>query len=227
MIPKSKRSQAEHWISLIRKETEGVILFNSMGKDSLVLLDLLYPHFPRIVSVFMYFVQGLEHIERYIRWVQVKYPRVEMIQTPHWNLSHVYRAGMYCLPNPSQKLYKLSDVVEQMRERTGLYYTFLGMKKADGMNRRLMLNQYEEKGYQNNGLVYPLADWTQRDILAYMRQNRLPEPVRYSHNATGGVTFNKECYLWMRDNAPRDLAKMLEAFPMSERILYEHDHRAK
>lgn len=40
------------------------------------------------------------------------------------------------------------------------------MKKADGMNRRLMLNGYADNSYENNGLCYPLAEWTQRDILA-------------------------------------------------------------
>lgn len=36
------------------------------------------------------------------------------------------------------------------------------MKKADGMNRRLMLKGYEANGYENNGLCYPLADYTQK-----------------------------------------------------------------
>ena len=36
------------------------------------------------------------------------------------------------------------------------------MKKADGMNRNLMLKGYESNEYENNGLVYPLASWTQK-----------------------------------------------------------------
>ena len=87
---------------------------------------------------------------------------------------------MYCVPNPKVKLLKLADVVKAMQLTHGVYYTFLGMKKADGMNRRLMLKGYEVNDYENNGMVYPLADWTQKDILAYMRQHNLPEPVRYS-----------------------------------------------
>lgn len=219
-----KIAQAYKSIGLICAKTDEVMLFNSMGKDSLVLLDLIYPKFKRIVCVFMYFIEGLDHIERYIKWCQARYPRIEMVQVPHWNLTYILRSGTYCVPNPKVKLMKLRDVVEVMQVRTGLHYAFLGMKKADGMNRRLMLNGYQSNGYENQGLVYPLADWTQRDILAYMRQKKLPQPIRYSHNASGGIGFNLECFLWMRDNAPQDLQKVLQAFPMSERILFEYDH---
>lgn len=198
------------------------MLFYSGGKDSIVLLDLVYPHFDRIVCVFMYFVPGLEHVERYLSWAKKRYPKAEFVQVPHWNLSYVLRAGMYCVPNPKVRLIKLKDVVKSMRLRYGLYYTFVGMKKADGMNRRLMLNTYEN--YENQGMCYPLADWTQKDILAYMRQHNLPEPVRYSNNKpSGGVGLNLDCFLWMREHAPEDLEKVIKAFPMSERILFEYD----
>lgn len=221
----SKVAEANHYIDLIREHTDEVLLFNSMGKDSLVLLDLLYPKFKRVVCVFMYFVKGLDHIERYVNWCRAKYPKIEIIQVPHWNLTYILRSGTYCVANPNIKLLKLRDMVEAMQIHTGVYYTFLGMKKADSLNRRLMLKGYEGRGYENEGLVYPLADWTQKDILAYMRQKKLPQPVRYSHNASGGVGFNAKCFLWMREHAPQDLQRVLKAFPMSERILYEYDNK--
>lgn len=211
-------------IDTIQEKSGSAILFCSLGKDSLVLLDLIYPKFDRIVCVFMYFVPGLEHIERWVNWVKTKYPKVEFVQVPHWNLTYILRSGMYCVPNPKIKLLKLADVIKTIQLRHGVYYTFLGMKKADGMNRRLMLKGYEANGYENKGLCYPLADWTQKDILAYMKQKRLPEPVRYSKNASGGVGFNLDCFLWLRENFPQDLKKIIKAFPMSERILFEYDN---
>ena len=199
------------------------MLFYSGGKDSIVLLDLIYPYFDRIVCVFMYFVPGLEHVDNYINWAKARYPKAEFVQVPHWNLSYVLRTGMYCVPNPKVKLLKLRDVVKAVRLRYGLYYTFLGMKKADGLNRRLMLGTYEVNGYENKGMCYPLAEWTQKDILAYMKQRGLPEPVRYSKKASSGVGLNLDCFLWMQEHYPGDLAKVLKAFPMSERILFEHE----
>lgn len=223
----NKVEQANRYIDLIRVKSSEALLFLSLGKDSLVLLDLIYPKFDRIVCVFMYFVKDLEHINRWINWTKAKYPKIEFVQVPHWNLTYILRGGMYCVANPKIKLLKLADVVQAMQLKYGIYYTFLGMKKADGMNRRLMLKGYEANGYENNGMVYPLADWTQRDILAYMRQKNLPEPVRYGNKASNGIGFNVDCLLWLRKNYPADLQKIIKAFPMSERILFEYDNGTK
>ena len=220
----TKIEEAENIISNIRERADECVLFCSLGKDSLVTLDLVAPRFKRVVCVFMYFVKGLEHIDRWANWVKARYPNVEFVQVPHWNLTYILRGGMYCVPNPKVKLLKLADVVKAVRTKYGLHYCFLGMKKADGMNRRLMLNTYAERGYENNGFVYPLANWTQLEILSYMKQHNLPSPVRYGKNASNGVGFNLDCFLWMRKNYPQDLAKVIEAFPMSERILWEYDN---
>ena len=212
-------------IDFVRVKSNEAIVFCSLGKDSLVLLDLLFPRFERVVCVFMYFVPGLEHIERWVNWVKARYPKVEFIQIPHWNLTYILRSGMYCVPNPKIKLLKLADVDNAMRLKFGIDYVFYGMKKADSMNRRLMLNTYPD--YESAGKVYPLADWTQKEVLTYMRQKGLPDPIRYSSKASGGIGFNLDCFLWLRENFPGDLKKIIKAFPMSERILFEYDNGIK
>ena len=212
-------------IGRIRQKSDSALLFCSLGKDSIVTLDLIYPKFDRIVCVFMYFVPGLEHIERWVRWVKARYPRVEFVQIPHWNLSYLLRSGLYCVARPDVKLFMLRDVINSLRIKYGIDYTFLGMKKADGMNRRLMLNGYAENGYENKGLVYPLAEWTQKDVLAYMRQHKLPEPVRYSLKASSGVGFNLDCMLWMEKNFPQDLQTIYKTFPLAERVLWEYHQK--
>ena len=219
------QERAYNSIDSIRQKSDACLLFCSLGKDSLVLLDMLYPKFERIVCVFMFFVQHLEHIDRWIGWVKARYPKIEFVEVPHWNLTYILRSGLYCVPNPKVKLLKLADVVKAMQLRYGLYYTFLGMKKADGMNRRLMLRGYEANGYENKGLVYPLADYTQKEVLAYMRQHNLPQPIRYSLKASNGVGFSLDCFLWLRENYPQDLERIYQVFPMSRRILFEYDNK--
>lgn len=217
----SRLEQSMETIQYVKGETDEVILFNSFGKDSLVTLDLIAPHFRRVVNVFMYFVPGLEHIDRYIRQVLTRYNNVELRQVPHFCLSYIRREGIYCTADKTQKARRLRDVVADIRKETGLFYTFLGMKKADSMNRRLMLGNYEADHYVNAGLCYPLATWTNREVLAYMRQNRLPEPVRYSKKTGGGVGFDKDCFLWLEKNFPQDLKRIYQQYPQSERILFE------
>lgn len=201
------------------------IVMCSLGKDSLVTLDLVYSRFEKVVCVFMYFVKDLDHINGWIRWVKKKYPKVEFLEVPHWNLTYILRGGLYCVPNPKVKLWNLSKTIEALRLKTNCYYVFLGMKKADGMNRNLMLKGYEANGYESKGLVYPLASWTQKDVLAYMKHKRLPQPVRYSSKAGGGVGFSKETFTWLEKHYPQDLEKIYKVFPMSERILFEQNYK--
>ena len=220
----NKLEQALDTIRFVRQQSEECIVFNSCGKDSLVTLDLVAPYFKKVVCVFMYFVPGLEHIEKFLSFSLRRYRNVEVLQLPLWNLSYVKRGGMYCIPDPKQKLLKLRNVIDQAREQTGINPVFLGMKKADSMNRRLMLNTYEAAHYTNGGMAYPLATWTQKEVLAYMQQKRLPMPVRYGKNASNGIGFNLDCFLWMEKNAPADLRRMYEAFPLSQRILFEYHY---
>jgi 3'-phosphoadenosine 5'-phosphosulfate sulfotransferase (PAPS reductase)/FAD synthetase len=213
-------------IDCVREKTDTAIVFCSFGKDSLVLLDLLYPKFKRLVCVFMYFVPHLEHVDMYIRWAQARYPKLEIVQVPHWNLAMILRSGLFCVANPDVKRMTIADVNANLQFKYGIKYSFYGMKKADGLNRRLMLKTYEKDNYINkNGNCYPLADWTQKDVLAYMKQKKLPMPVRYSKKASGGVGFNEECFVWLRENYPKDLQKILKVFPMSAKILYDYDRK--
>lgn len=221
----NKLQEAHNVICRVAEKQSSCIVMCSLGKDSLVTLDLVYPHFERVVCVFMYFVKDLDHINGWIRWVKKKYPKVEFMQVPHWNLTYILRGGLYCVPNPKVKLWNLSKTIEALRLKTNCYYVFLGMKKADGMNRNLMFKGYESNGYENKGLVYPLASWTQKDVLAYMKQKRLPQPVRYSSKAGGGVGFSKETFTWLEKHYPQDLEKIYKVFPMSERILFEQNYK--
>lgn len=217
----SKIDEAIGIIKRVSNSNRKVILFFSTGKDSIALLDLMYPHFEEITCVYMFFFKDIIHIDNYLKWAQTKYPKIKILKVPHWNLTYILRTGTFCVPNPNVKLLKGTDIDNAIKVKTGIQYSFYGMKKADSLNRRVMLNTYENG--QNNGKVYPLTDWTNKDVLAYMRQNKLPEPVRYSKNASGGLGFNKECYLWMRENSPEDLKSALKQFPMSMKILYDYD----
>ena len=224
----NKVDEAIAVIEEVRSKTDEIAIALSLGKDSLVTLDLCYPRFRRIVCFFMYFVKGLEHLDRWIRWTKAKYPKIEFVEIPHWTLSYVLRSGLYCTPQPNVKLIKLDNIIKTIRLTYGVEYVFLGMKKADSMNRRMMLGTYEKTNYINKGLVYPLANWTQKEILIYMRQNSLPEPVRYSiTKASSGIGFNVDCFLWLRENFPQDLLKIYEAFPFARTILFEYEEKKK
>ena len=169
---------ANEVIASVRQKTDRAILFYSCGKDSEVLLDLMAPHFKEIVCVFMYFVKGLDHIDNYLRAVKARYANVTILQVPHWTLTRVLRCGLYCIPNPNVKLLSLKDVDESVRMKTGISYSFYGMKQSDGMNRCLMLRGYENEAISNTNKVYPLSKWKKSDYIFKNANATLPSGVK-------------------------------------------------
>lgn len=221
----TKLETANAIVDNIRSKTDTIGVMLSFGKDSLVVLDLVYPKFKKVYCFWMWFVPKLESMQIWIDWAKKRYPNIELIELPHWTLSYMLRSGLYCAPNPKVKLITLNDVIKNIRLKYGIEYIFLGMKKADGMNRRLMLKGYESNLYENNGLVYAVADFTQKEILAYMKMHNLPEPVRYTiKKASSGVGLNLECMLYLEEHYPQDLLKIYSYFPLAKRILWEYHY---
>lgn len=214
---------ANEVIASVRQKTDRAILFYSCGKDSEVLLDLMAPHFKEVVCVFMYFVKGLDHIDNYLRAVKARYSNVRIMQVPHWNLSRALRIGFCCVPNPNVKILSLKDVDNAARIKTGISYSFYGMKQADGMQRRIMLRGYENEAISNTNKVYPLSHWKKADVLAYIKARRLPEPIAYTKEAGNGLWFDAKCFSYLRQHYPQDLEKIYTVFPLSRNILLRHD----
>ena len=183
----------------------------------------------------MSFVHGLEHIDRWQNWVRARYKNAEMIEIPHWNLTYILRSGLYCTPHPNQKLLKLMDVEKALRLKYGTQWIFLGMKKADSMNRNLMITRFKDAHYTDNYQAYPLAEFSQKQILSYMKMNNLPEPVQYGLSQSGadskvgkasnGIGFNIDCLLWLEQNYPQDLQKIYKTFTLCERVLFEYHYK--
>lgn len=222
--------KAKRIIEAIASMTDRVILFHSAtGKDSIALLDLLHPHFKEIVCVFMYTVKGLEHMDRYIVWAQKKYPNTRFIQIPHYGVYSYIKVGyMGCEKNPKQKLYSLADLNEIVRERTSIEWTFLGFKQSDSLNRRLMLRGYEDNAINfNTKKAYPLSEYKNVEILHYIEHNDLIHPESYGGEyQSSGSDINDIHYLcWLEKNYPNDFKKVLDVFPMVERLLWKHHNQ--
>lgn len=211
-------------ISSVRKKTNRAILFYSTGKDSIALLDMMAKEFDEVVLVFMYFVKGLEHVDIYLKDALKRYPNVKVIQKPHWNLTHVHRNGMYCIANPNIKLKTVKDIDTEVRLQTGIEWTFYGMKKADSLQRRIMMMGYEDEAVnEKTQKVYPLSRWKNGEVLRYIKDNALPSPTIYGKKASNGIGFNLDCLLWMREHYPQDLKRFEQEFPMSKVILWKYD----
>ena len=225
-------NSAQQVIEHIAQKTNKVILFHSMsGKDSIALLHLLYPHFDQITCVFMYVVKDLEHIARYMHYINKKYPKARIIQIPHFAVfSYIKTGHLGHRQNEKQRLYNLSDLTDNIREKTAIEWAFFGFKQSDSMNRRVMLRTYQEQAInEKNKKVYPLSTYKNNDIIEYIKAEKLITPEKYGNSQSSGTDINDLNYLlFLRNHFPNDLKKVIAEFPLVERKLYEYDYeRAK
>ena len=213
-------------IDTVRKKTNRVLLFYSCGKDSIALLHWCAKNFSEVVCVFMYFVKDLDHINKFINFSKKQYPNISFIQRPHYALTYINKSGLFCTPQ-NTRILKLSDIIQSVRIETQIEYVFLGMKQSDSMNRRIMLRQYEMQAISPTNLVYPFSLWKDKDVLRYISNNRLPKPIQYSNKKSNGITFDLDVYLYLREHYPNDLQKILDVYPLSEKILFDYDQKNK
>ncbi len=223
--------QATHnSIHALSKKTDRVILFHSAaGKDSIALLNLLSPHFKTIQCVYMYVVPNLEHINRYIHYAEKRYPNAKFIQTPHYAYYNLKKHGAFGATEANFSQWNLSKINDKVREQTGIEWSVFGFKKNDSLNRRLMLNTYPDSiTNEKSKKVYPLADWSNKQVLAYIKKNRLIEPIHYGNigntQSQGTDVTNISFLQWCKKNYPSDLQKVFAEFPDAERILFEYEY---
>ena len=225
--------RAKEIIAEIAEKTDSIILMHSLsGKDSIVLLDLLHPYFKRIVCVYMYVVPNLEHIEVYRRWAQVTYPKAEFVQVPHYGLYGYIKTGfMGCEQNPKQRKYKLADIIDKVREKTGIEWCCCGFKQTDSLNRLLMLRSYKD-GKESicyaGKKFYPLSVYKNKDMLDYIQYHNLKNPEMYGDkgNQSNGACIDSYLYLkYLQMNYPNDLEKVYAKFPRTRFILTEEELR--
>lgn len=220
--------EAEIIISELSKQTGRCVLFHSLsGKDSIALLELLSGYFDEIICVYMYLVKGLDHIGRYLSYAERRYPNSQFIEVPHYALGSYIQTGyMGCRMNINQKSFTMSDITDKVRERYEIEWAFFGFKQSDSMNRRIMLRRYDKEAINwETKKCYPLSSYHNKDILDFIERRRLIKPEKYGRGQSSGTNItNVDYLLWLRENFPSDLKRVYEAFPMVERLIYEHDY---
>lgn len=204
------------------------MLFHSVsGKDSIALLHLLSPYFKEILCVYMYVVKDLSHINRYVNYATKKYFNARFIQVPHFAVYSYRKTGyMGCIKNTKQRLYTMAQLTDIVREKYGVEWAFFGFKQSDSMNRRLMLRTYKDEAInEQQKKCYPLSSYKNKDVLQYIESQALVKPEKYGNAQSAGTNISDINYLlFLRNNYPDDLKKVLREYPLVERKLFEYDY---
>lgn len=220
----NKFAQTMQIIRGVRQQTDTAILYYSAGgKDGIALLDMLASVFSKVICYYMYLIPDLDHIKPYITWAEQHYKNVEVRQIPHFQRDLWLANGFFCEPVEGIKPRSIGDLEEQVRQETGLHYAFSGMKGVDGYMKRMRLKMYGKKGYiTDKGMVYPIANWTNKEVLQYIKSRNLISPFVYLEgDVSQGFNISLDCMLLMRYRYPHDFERIMEEFPYSGKLLWD------
>ena len=224
--------RAREIIDDVSKETDSILLFHSLsGKDSIVLLDLCYKKFKRVIVVFMYLVKDLEHIMRYYNYAKAKYPNIEFVQVPHYALFNYIKTGyMGIKQNTKQRQWTLSDITDKLREKLCVEWACYGFKQSDSLNRRLMLRSYTDGKEAINWKTkkfYPLSTYKNKEIMDFILDHRLKNPeVCGTNKQSSGVDIEDVAYQkYLKELFPEDLEKIYKVFPMARIVMLKANNK--
>lgn len=210
----------------VRKRTSEAIVFFSGGKDSWVLLDIATRYFTKVHAVYMYLVEGLDHVEQMLDQVR-KYPNVEVLQYAHWASYEYLRKGYYRFPSLNiNKDVSLDDIITLARQDTGVEWVFRGIRRAESQQRFMWLGTLAFISIsESKKTCYPLSKWRLADVKKYLKWKNI-RPLTYNvASQSTALDIGLEQLLWLRNNYPGDLQKLLDVFPFAGQILFEYDYK--
>lgn len=222
----NKYAQTMEIIRGIREKTDTVVLFYSAGgKDGIALLDMLSGVFDKVICYYMYLIPGLDHVQPYIKWAVNHYKNVEVRQIKHYQRDYFDSFGFFKEPDASIKPRKIGDIEQEVREESGVNFAFSGMKGVDGYMKRMRLKKFAKSGYvTEKGMVYPLAIWTNKEVLQYIRTRNLISPFVYKEkDVSQGFGIDLETLLLMRNKYPNDYQRVLKEFPYAEKLIFDYE----
>lgn len=198
------------------------------GKDSIVVAELAARTWGarNVICWFGYHVLGLECLERPLERVCTRL-KVELLKVPHWALTDIFKEGRF-RPHLNEADdwpdAKYADTEAFVCKSTGIGWTAKGERVEDSMIRRAMLLQFRNKGTpgidEPKHRVYPVWDWSRRDVWAYIRRQRLPMPNTLGSDSNNtGFGFTLKNLTYIRDHHPGDWRRVLEVFPFAEAII--------
>lgn len=188
----------------------------STGKDSIAMTDLFFKYFKgQVKLLFMYFVDGLEIKEKVLRYYEKKYNTI-IDRIPGFTHLNMLQ---------KDKKYKLADIYKSVRKKYNISWIAEGIRKNESLARRGMLKHTPFGIDERNKKLYPIADWTSKNVLSYCKMNNLLLPVEYNHGLKGDFYIpDGNLLLYLKNNFRNDYNKIIKQFPSVESVVWSVDN---
>jgi 3'-phosphoadenosine 5'-phosphosulfate sulfotransferase (PAPS reductase)/FAD synthetase len=208
-------------MAAVLKEKPAAILFSG-GKDSIAMADMMHEEglLPKLF-VYFYFVPGLSFVESVLRHYSRLW-QVDILRYP----SDEALSLMAQMKGARKIKYNESDVLKALREDLSDTWLVSGAKKKDSLARRGMLSKLPNGVDSNRKVVYPLIDWSDRQVMVYCKQRKLKLPITYSMGAKNSVWVpDIKGLIWIKANFPRDYDRIIAVFPILSSMVFKHERQ--
>ena len=192
------------------EKIKSAIVFFSTGKDSVVILDLCHKFIKNIKVVSLYIVPDLEYKNKLLSIYEKKY-KLNIHQFPLPDINNIFIK--YSMKK-GRKL-KQIDIENYIREKFDINYVVYGYKMVDSVNRAGIMNApYVKDGIDTkNNRLFPLARWSQKEVLYYIKQNKLFLSPEYDYGFRDINEFTKESLNFIKEKFHRDYKKIIDFYP--------------
>lgn len=219
----------------MRREHAKVILAFSAGKDSIAAWIQLRRHGFTILPYHMYMLPDLEFVEDTIRYYE-EFFGTRILRVPHPSLYRMLNEMVFCPPErckvieqldlPEFDYDELRDIVCDDMKVPRSTWTASGVRCADSMQRRASFRRHGAVT-KSRLVFYPVWDWKKAELVETLREEGVKMPMDYEifGRSFDGIDFR---FLWqIKNNFPRDYARILEWFPLAELEIKRYEYAKK
>lgn len=199
-------------IKAIAKENKKVMVFFSLGKDSIVTLDLISKYIENYEIVFFYYYKNLNIKEKVLKFYERKTGK-KIIRLPHpERMWFFHRSGIKDTPLKVV----INDSEEFLRKKYNCQYVAYGHRLSETLCRRAMLSKIKDGVDHKFKRVYPILFFKKAHIFEYIKQNKLLLPIEYKYKFRNIDMFKGDSLLWLYNNFRDDYNRIIQEFPFIE-----------
>ena len=175
-------------VKLVKSEVDDLILYFSCGKESIAMWLWLRDKGFKITPVFLFLVPGLRSDEKNLVYYEeffgcriMRFPHPLLYQMLNHNVfqppERVGQIAAFDLPN-----FSFADIDKVIAHRVlsdAPYFSAMGMRMADNLERRMMMYQNGVLGRKNRRFYYPIWDWKIDRLADVIVESKIKIPKAY------------------------------------------------
>lgn len=229
--PNGEYLSGQDLIDFVRSERGDTILLSfSGGKDSVAMWLYLREHF-NIIPYYLYLVPGMSYVDCALRYYE-DYFGVHVLRLPHPEFYRMLNAHVWQTPETVATIRALdlpnftyADVDDLIADEYGLINPFcaIGMRRADGLQRRRLIDQMGVVGYKSRRFFYPLWDWKVADVGHIIKRHNLKLSPEYNMFGRTVVALNYRRLREIKKYYPADYDIILMWFPLAELEIFRYE----